>query len=72
MRKHRSDSLGGDRVQPCRKCTLCDNPATVRYRRIWICDECLNPEPSADYLRAEREQITGGWGVVSPEDWNYH
>lgn len=55
-----------------RKCALCDGQATVRYRRTWICDDCLNPEPSVEYLRTERERITGGWGVVSPEDWNYY
>lgn len=55
-----------------RKCTLCDNPATVRYRRIWICRDCLNPEPTAEYLRSERERLTGSWGVVSTEDWEYH
>lgn len=55
-----------------RMCALCGNPAVTRYRQIWICGDCLNPEPSADYLRSERERITGGWGVVSTEDWEYY
>jgi hypothetical protein len=53
-----------------KKCVMCGKAAEVRYRRTWYCGECLNPEPSEEYLAAERERANGQWGGVGVEAWN--
>jgi hypothetical protein len=55
-----------------RKCLKCGASAVVQYRGLSICRGCLCPEPSAEYVRLERERITGSYGVVSLTDWEYH
>ena len=52
-----------------KKCRWCGRPAEARYRGEWICGECLNPEPSKEYLRIERERANGSWGGVSRDTW---
>jgi len=51
-------------------CAICGEKAEVRYRRIFLCGKCLNPDPGAEYMRIERERVNGQWGGLSTEAWN--
>jgi len=52
-----------------KKCIKCGDNAAVRYRNDWYCGSCLNPEPSEEYLRKERERANGQWGGINMEIW---
>jgi hypothetical protein len=53
-----------------KKCVKCGKPAAARYRKAWYCGDCLNPNPSKEYLDAERERANGHWGGIDTEQWN--
>jgi len=50
-------------------CAKCGKQADVRWRKEWYCRQCLNPDPTAEYLRAERERANGQWGGMAAESW---
>ncbi|MCP4601588.1 MAG: hypothetical protein GY847_13935 [Proteobacteria bacterium] len=52
------------------KCVICGKQAEVRYRRRFLCGECLNPDPGAEYMRLERERVNGQWGGLPTDAWN--
>jgi hypothetical protein len=52
------------------KCIKCGEIAEVKYRNDWFCGPCLNPEPTIDYLREERERVNGQWGGIRVEMWD--
>ena len=52
------------------KCENCGKPAEVRYRKKYLCGECLNPEPGEDYMLRERERVNGQWGGLGADAWN--
>jgi hypothetical protein len=56
------------RVKPV-LCANCGEPAEVRWRKRWYCGSCLNPEPSDEYLKVERERANGQWGGLCAEAW---
>jgi hypothetical protein len=41
----------------------------VKWRKRWYCGSCLNPEPSEEYLKVERERANGQWGGLYAEAW---
>ena len=51
-------------------CVKCGKHADVKYRKQWYCGECLNPEPTIEYLKREREMANGHWGGITSESWN--
>jgi hypothetical protein len=51
-------------------CAQCGKRAEVKYKNQWYCGPCLNPEPSVEYLREERERVNGQWGGIRVEMWN--
>ncbi len=50
-------------------CAKCGKLAEVRWRRQWYCGHCLNPEPTDEYLKAERERVNGQWGGMAADAW---
>jgi len=50
-------------------CAVCGEFAEVRWRKRWYCGNCLNPDPSAEYLKVERERANGQWGGLYAEAW---
>lgn len=50
-------------------CTRCGLHAEVKWRKRWYCGSCLNPEPSEEYLKVERERANGQWGGLYAEAW---
>jgi hypothetical protein len=55
--------------RPTDRCIRCGRAAEVRYRRQWLCGRCLNPDPTDEYLRIERERANGQWGGTPTENW---